>query len=180
MKSTKAVWLGLLCLAGLGLSACAGDGMLRMPTATPTPYPPPGYVHRVGPYPVELYYNCSTPSPGALRLDGLAFNPWSSQPVRALEFELVGVDARGWSVSEATAEARDYQLFTNQSTPFQLDLKTVGSEARFDLYFSYQFQEGDHGDFISKVAWRGPVLLALQPNRSLVRDACSETAHRAN
>jgi hypothetical protein len=114
-----------------------------------------------------------------MHLDGLAFNPWSSQPVRALEFELVGVDSRGWSVSEATAEARDYQLFTNQSTPFELDLKTVGSEARFDLYFAYQFQEGDHGDFISKVAWQGPMALALQPNRSLVWNACSPTAHLA-
>jgi len=179
MKSTKAVWLGLLCLAGLGLSACAGDGILRVPAAAPSPYPPPGYAHRVATSHVELYYNCSTPSPGGVRLDGLAFNPWSSQPVRALEFELVGVDARGRSVSEAKAEARDYQVFTSQSTPFQLDLKTVSNEVRFDLYFSYQFQEGDHGDFISKVAWRGPTLLALQPNRSLVRDACSATAHLA-
>lgn len=115
-----------------------------------------------------------------MHLDGLAFNPWSSQPVRALEFELVGVDSRGRSVSEATTQARDYQLFTNQSTPFELDLKTVGSEVRFDLYFAYQFQEGDHNDFqMSKVAWRGPVALALQPNRSLVWNACSATAHLA-
>ena len=179
MKSANAVWLGILCLAGLGLSACAGDGTLGLPPATPTPYPPPGYTHRVAASPVELYYNCSASSPGGVRLDGLAFNPWSSQPVRFLEFELVGVDARGWSVSEAKGEARDSQLSTNQSTPFQLDLKTVGSEVRFDLYYDYQFQEGDHNSFISKVAWRGPVLLALQQNRSLVRDACSATAHLA-
>jgi len=127
-----------------------------------------------------MYYNCSSPAAGSVRLEGLAFNPWSSQPVRFLEFELVGVDARGWSVSEAKAEARDSQLSTNQSTPFQLDLKTVGSEVRFDLYYDYQFQEGDHNSFISKVAWRGPVLLALQYNRSLVHDACSATAHLAH
>jgi hypothetical protein len=180
MKKANAVWLGLLCLATFGLSACAGDGTLRMPTATPTPYPPQGYAHRVATSHVELYYNCSTPSPGGVHLDGLAFNPWSSQPVRALEFELVGVDSRGWSVSEAATQARDYQIFTNQSTPFELDLKTVGSEVRFDMYFAYQFSEGDHDNIqLSKVAWQGPMALALQPNRSLVWNACSPTLHLA-
>jgi hypothetical protein len=181
MKSTNAVWLGLLCLAGLGLSACAGDGTLRMPTATPTPYPPRAYAHRVATSHVELYYNCSTPSPGGVHLDGLAVNPWSSQPVRAMEFELVGVDARGWSVSEAKTEARDLQLFTNQSSPFELDLKTAGSEVQFNLYYSYQFEEGgDHNDFqVSKAAWRGPMLLAVQTNRFMVWDACSASAHLA-
>jgi hypothetical protein len=190
MKEINEFRTWLLILLGLGLSACAAGGTLRLPVATPTPYPPPGYVHRVATSDVELYYNCSTPSPGGMHLDGLAFNPWSSQPVRALEFELVGVDSRGWSVSEATAEARDYQLFTNQSTPFDLDLKTVGSEVRFDMYFAYQFsegefqegqfQEGDHDNIeISKVAWQGPMALALQPNRSLVRDACSPGLHLA-
>jgi hypothetical protein len=114
-----------------------------------------------------------------LRLEGVAINPGQSQPVRHLEFELVGVDARGRAVSEARDVVRDYQLFTNESTPFRLDLKKAGSEVRFDLYYEYQFQEGDHNDFISKVAWRGGTLLALQPNRFLVRDACSETSHRA-
>lgn len=90
------------------------------------------------------------------------------------------MDSRGWSVSEATTEARDYQLFTNQSTPFELDLKTVGSEARFDLYFAYQFQEVDHDNVeVSKVAWWGPMHLALQPNRSLVWNACSPRLHVA-
>jgi hypothetical protein len=180
MKSTKAVWLGLLCLAGLSLSACAGEGTMGLAAATPTPYPPPDYAHRVATSHVVLYYNCLTPSPGGVHLDGLAFNPWSSQPVGALEVELVGVDARGWSVSEAKTEARDFQLFTNQSTPFQLDLKTVGNEVRFDMYYSYLFDEGDHNDFeMSKAAWRGPILLAKQTNRFLVRDACSATAHLA-
>jgi hypothetical protein len=129
---------------------------------------------------VVLYYNCSTPSPGGVHLDGLAFNPWSSQPVTELQFELVGVDARGRSVSEARTEARDLQLFTNQSTPFTLDLKTAGNEVRFDLHYAYRFDEGDHKDFrLSKAAWRGPILLAKQINWFLARDACSATAHLA-
>ncbi len=180
MKWMTGIRMGFLLLLGMGLSACAADGTPLFPAAAPNPYPPPTYTHRAATSHVELFYNCSTPSPGGVRLDGLAFNPWSSQPVRALEFELVGVDARGRSVSEAKAEARDYQVFTSQSTPFQLDLKTVSNEVRFDLYFSYQFQEGDHPDFkVSKVAWRGPMLLALQHNWNLVRDACSESQHRA-
>jgi hypothetical protein len=130
---------------------------------------------------VELYYNCSKPSPGEMRLDGLAFNPSWSQPVRDLQFELVGMDGGNRSLSAARSAARDYQLFTNDSTPFQLDLKTVGGEVRFDLYFEYHFQEGDHKEFLlSSAGWPGIArLAAMTPNRNLVRDACSPDLHLA-
>ena len=180
MTGMRAIRIGLLILLSAGLAACAGDEPFRLSQATPAPYPPPDYAHRVATSHVVLYYNCVTPSPGGVRLDGVAFNPWSSQPVGALQFELVGVDTRGRPVSEAKTEARDFQLATNQSTPFQLDLKTAGNEVRFDLYYSYQFDEGDHKDFeMSKIAWRGPILLTKQTNRFFARDACSATAHLA-
>lgn len=170
--------IGLLVLLSVGLSACAANGTPGLPAAASGPYPPPGYTHRVGNAQVDLYWSCTRPEAGVLRLQGLAFNPWQSQPVRFLEFELVGVDSSERSVSAVKAEARDLQLFAGQSTPFQLDLRMAGSEARFDLYYQYRFQEGDHLRPIARLASSRPFLLAQQTMRFMVRDACSETQHR--
>jgi hypothetical protein len=184
MKWMTGIRMGFLLLLGMGLSACAADGTPLFPAAASTPYPPPGFTHMVESSHVALYWNCSRPEPGALQLAGVAVNPWSDQPVRFLEFTLVGVDTRERTVSEAKAEARDFMLRTHESSPFQLDLRTAGSEARFDLYYQYQFQDRGHSPWVAEAAWDGPSVLADQPillawtTGFMVRDACSESQHR--
>jgi hypothetical protein len=172
------VRVAVLLVLGLTLSACAVDGTFKPLASTPTPYPPSGYMHTVQSSHVVLYWNCARPESGVLRLEGLAFNPWSDQPVRFLTFAMEGVNAEERAVSSAEGEARDIQIFTNRSTPFQLDLRTAGSEARFDLFYEYRFQDMGHNSFISSLDWDGPVLFA-QTTRFLVRDACSDTQHLA-
>lgn len=167
---------GLLLLLGMGLSACAADGTSVLSAAAPAPYPPPGYAHRVASSHMELYWNCTRPEPGVLELDGVAVNPWSSQEVRFLEFDLVGVDNYDRTVSDAKGEARDFLLRTNQSTPFNLTLRTAGNEVRFDLFYQYRFQENG-GRFIAGAPATVPRLLA-QTQRFMARDVCSETQHR--
>ncbi|MBI4574250.1 MAG: hypothetical protein HY713_13325 [candidate division NC10 bacterium] len=172
----RTAFLGLL---GLALAACAGGGSLGLPTVQPTVYPPPGFVHRVASSHVDLYWNCARPAPDELRLEGLAFNPWASQRIRFLEFELVGVDARERTVSEAKGEAGDFLLGTNQSTPFQLNLRPTGSEVRFDLFYQYRFNEGNDGRLFAGPPGGRPLLLAQAMKRFMARDVCSESQHRA-
>jgi hypothetical protein len=166
-------------LVGIGLSACAVDESLRASAREATPYPPPGYSHTVGSGAVALYWTCGRPETGVMQVSGLAFNPWSSQPVRFLELELVGVDSAERTVSEVGTKAPDIQLFTNQSTPFQLSLRTTGGESRFDLYYRYQFQDRGHNPLQASLAWDGPILL-VQQMQFRVWDACSETLHRVH
>jgi hypothetical protein len=173
---------GLLLLLGIGLSACAGGGTSA--TAASTPYPPPGYAHTVKSAHVQLFWNCTRPEAGVMQVAGVAVNPWSVQPIRFLEFTLVGVDANERSVSSAKGEAKNFLLRTWESTPFQLDLRTAGGEVRYDLYYQYQFQDKDHDRIIGKVAWdgspepaSGPLLLA-QTVGFMARDACSDSQHR--
>ena len=108
---------------------------------------------------------------------GVSANPWSTQPVQYLAVELLGVDARGYSVSEAKASIPDIQLHTNQSTPFQFALRIAGTESRFGLYYEYGFQDHGHNPMLSRIAWTDPSTLAQGMTRFLVRDACSETQH---
>ena len=170
--------IAVLLVLGLALSACAADGMFKLQTSTSTPYPPSGYTHTVQSSHVVLYWNCARPEAGVLRLEGVAFNPWMSAPVQYLEFELEGVDAVAGSVSEGKAAARNIQIRTNQSSPFQIDLQTTGKEVRYDLYYQYRMNEGEGSNRMgASLDWDGPVLFAQQNRRFSVRDACSDTQH---
>jgi hypothetical protein len=170
--------VAVLLVLGLALSACAADGTFKPLPSTSTPYPPSGYKHTVQSSHVVLYWNCARPEAGVLRLEGVAFNPWMSAPVQYLEFELEGVDAGAGAVSEGKAAARDIQIHTNQSAPFQIDLRTTDREVRFDLYYQYRMNEGDGGNRMdASLDWDGPVLFAQQHRRFSVRDACSDTQH---
>ena len=187
--------IGLLVFLGIGLWGCTPPvGGWSGPLGDVTSYPPPGFTHEVGSSAVQLFWNCSRPQPDTLVLDGLAFNPWSASEVRDLEFRLVGVDAQGWSLAEATGEATYRLLGSMRSTPFQLVLRTSGGEARFDLFYRYHYREPGDGDGHDQpthtrlpggeapvlLASAGPVLLAQVPNTYLmVWNACDETMHRA-
>ena len=172
------IQVGFVIRLGMGLAACAADGTSLVPPMASTAYPPHEYAHRVESSQVALYWNCAQPEPGLLKLEGLAFNPWSNQPIRFLEFELAGVNDRERTVSEAKADARDLQIFTNQSTPFQLDLRTAGTEVRFDLYYQYRAQDRGHNAIVAGPVPSGSFLVAQQVNRFMARDVCSETQHR--
>ena len=178
MRRTRKYLAAALALVGIGLSACAADGTLQLPVMTSIPYPPPGYTYHVGNAHVDLWWNCTQPEPGILQMDGVALNPWADQPVLFLEFDLVGVGRNERTVSSIKAEAPDFQLFTGQATPFRLDLRTSGSEVRFDLYYQYRFQDRGHNAIIAGPVTSLPYLLAQQTIRFMVRDACSETQHR--
>jgi hypothetical protein len=156
----------------LGLMGCVSG---QAPTTTP-PVSLSGFAHRVGSAHVVLYWNCERPEAGRLQLDGIAQSPWSE--VRSLEFELVGVDQRDRIVSETKGVARDPVISTNQFSPFRLNLRTVGSEVRFDLFYQHQFVPDQMNALLAGPPTARPRLVA-QADRFLVRDVCSETQHRA-
>ena len=162
----------------VGMAGCASLQSPEMTGGQP-PASPDAFAHRAASSHVVLYWNCARPTPAVLRVDGIARNPGESQAVRSLQLELVGVDTRGRTVSEVQGEARDSAIRTNQTSPFLLNLRTKGDEVRFDLYYDYQFSEGDLMDAMLAGPPLVPSRLLSQGNRMLVRDACSESQHRA-
>lgn len=166
----------VLIVAGMALSGCAADGTLSLPAERPAIYPPAVYAHRVGTSHVVLYWNCARPEPGVLRVEGVAQQAGSMQDVRFLELDLVGVDAGERHVSQGGTSVPDILLHTNQVSPFRVELRTAGTEVRFDLFYRYHFQD-DGRTIVS-----GPVMAGSRPGgqnqRFMARDVCSETQHR--
>jgi len=142
------------------------------------------FTHRVATSEIVLLWNCLQSEPRLLSLEGVAWSPWQAQPVQFLEFELVGVDAKDRMAAQKAGAARDLQLHTNQMTPFTLELKTTGTEVRFDLYYRYQFRQFFEGRAVD-ARLAGPLVprhsssLLAQTISYLVRDACSDSEHRA-
>ena len=186
--------VGPLAWVGMSLVACAANGGRGGLFGDFTPYPPPGFAHESASDLVELFWNCTRPQPETLLLDGLAFSTWTAQDIRDLEFSLVGVDARGTTVAEASGAPQSLVLETMRSTPFQLSLRLTGSEARFDLFYQYWDSGGPSGNSSGseprsklhgggppvQLVSSGPILLAQVANTSImVHDVCSDTQHRA-
>ena len=169
----RALLLGLT----LALSACAGPQVDSARMLGQVAWPPTEYRHTVETTAIRQYWNCLRPTAGVLRLEGIAANLWNAQPVKFLEWTLAGVDQDGRTISSATVESQAIQLFTNQFTTFQMDLRTAGSETRFDLYYRYQFRDSGRDSWVAGLDRDGPVLLAQQNVQFHVRDACSETQH---
>lgn len=167
----------VLALVGIVAVGCVAAGPPAATMVGDIPWPPPDYQHTVGTVAIRQYWNCTRPEPGLVRLDGLVANI-SGQPVKFLAWELAGVDAGGNALTSEKVEAAAIVLQTNEYTKFQIVLRPTGNEARFDLYYEYQFQDTGHGPPFAALDWDGPVLMAWT-NRFFVRDACSATQHLA-
>jgi hypothetical protein len=144
----------------VGLSACATPG------AEISVYPPAVYEHRVSAADVSVYWSCTQPEPNTLQVEGVVQNI-SGQQVQFAEVEVVGVNASDRTVSSARSAVRDILLQSNQASPFLIQLRTLGDEARFDMYYWY-YTRGALG-----VA--GPGQRQVQ---NMARDVCSPTQHR--
>jgi len=194
MNRSRAALLTLALIVSL-IPACSSYGPdtgiagrpLNWPgTATENiDYPPLQFAHRVASPAVEMFWNC-TPAADALQFAGVAFNQWFAGQVSYLDLTLVGVDANGHEVSQAIAK-ETFQIFTLRYATFDIALKPTGTEARYDLYYQYQYREpGDRdtggGTKNSQrqptapilLASTGPVLLAqVPPTAFLARDVCA-------
>ncbi len=146
--------------AGFLLAACGATGTYQVPASGPGNYPPAVYSHRVGGADVEIYWNCSQPEPGLVEMDGVVRNI-GGRDVKFMRLNLVGVGPRDSSVSQGNVSLPDIRLGSYGDSPFRVQVRTIGSEARFDLYYQYDIGTG------------------LSPTRyNLARDVCSETQHR--
>lgn len=155
------LWLRFLLLVILALPACTPQGPYGPQAAQPPIYPQAVFAHRVSSPDADIYWNCTVPESGILRINGVAQNT-GGREVRFLELQVEAVDAKDRNILEAATAVPDILLYTNQISPFQLDLRTSGSEVRYDLFYQYSIG----------------MRLSKQDMRFMARDICSETQHR--
>jgi hypothetical protein len=155
----KGITLGAMMV--VGLSACTAPG------AQTAFYPPAVFEHRVSAADVSVFWNCTQPEQSVLQVDGVVQNI-GGQQVQFSEVEVVAVNASDRTVSSARGTVRDILLQANQSSPFLLQLRTLGDEVRFDMYYWYYVR----GGFGIGAAGQRQV-------QNMARDVCSPTQHRS-
>jgi hypothetical protein len=146
-------------LAGLvlgSLGACSQSGGSQ-------PLRPETFARQVSDDTVVLYWSCTRPGTGHLRVEGALSNPSVPGPIRDVDLTLYGVDGAGRDVSRVTGSTVRYQIPPMTDSPFRLDLSLAGGEVQFDLRYQYQGAIGggnsDDGG-------------ATAITSNLVRDAC--------
>lgn len=149
-----------------GLTACATGGPWQAAPSQPPLYPPAVFAHRVSTTAVTVYWNCAQPEPGTLYVEGVVQNTGPGE-VRFAEVEIVSVDARDRTIASVRTAVPDVVIQTNQMSPFRLGLRTVGAEARIDLYYEYRVR-----------SFFGMGAAQMSPERFRARDVCSESQHR--
>ena len=134
---THTILLRYLALAGLAivLAACA---------STPT-QPLDSYAHQSTRGDIDLYWSCAWSEPRVLQVKGVAVSQFYTSPVQDLEFRLTGLNAQGVTVSRVSRAANEYEIPMMAQSPFQLTLRTTGTEAGFDLAYNYFIQESGGG-----------------------------------
>jgi hypothetical protein len=150
----------------VALAACTAGGAGQSGPAQPPLYPPAVFAHRVSTTAVTVYWNCTHPEAGALYVEGVVQNTGPGE-VRYAEVEIVSVDARDRTIASVRTAVPDVVIQTNQMSPFRLGLRTVGAEARIDLYYEYRAR-----------SVFGMGASQMSPERFRARDVCSESQHR--
>ncbi len=148
------------------LAACTASGPGQSVPAQPPLYPPAVFAHRVSTTAVTVYWNCTQPEPGALFVEGVVQNTGPGV-VQFAEVEIVSVDGRDRTIASVRTAVPDVVIQTNQMSPFRLGLRTVGAEARIDLYYEYRVR-----------SFFGMGAAQMSPERFRARDVCSESQHR--
>ena len=171
-------WIGVGMLAILALAACEPLAPVGAMAGGPTIWSN-DLDHRRGTPHVEVYWTCKQTG-SELRLDGLVGNPAQAGPVYYFEAELVGLDAGEKKVSDGRGQAQDDILRTGRSSPFGVTLQLSGRETRFDLFYDYRYNEGDHPNLVlAAAAPIGGLQLAQQTHDFMVVDACNPAKHKA-
>jgi hypothetical protein len=145
----------------VGLSACATPG-----TQTGA-QPPAVFEHRVSAADVRVFWNCTQPEQNVLQVDGVVQNI-GGQLVQFAEVEVVAVNASGRTASSARSAVQDIRLQTNQRSPFLIQLRTLGDEVRFDMFYRHRARDTS-----------GIGAAGLRQIQNMARDVCSPTQYRS-
>ncbi len=97
--------------------------------------PEVNYAYNVDNGMMYLRWNCFSQPPG-LVVQGFVNNILMT-PMKNTQVSISGINAQGATVSSAQYTSFPYMLETMIRTPFEMRLKTTGTEVRYDLSYSY-------------------------------------------
>jgi|GEM_PF-2480998 len=149
----------------------------------PSPFTPPADIYHPVEYPfyfdavqADLFWRCTTPEGGGVRIEGYALSSLrSSMPIYDFQVRLFARDAQGkiladrWTYGDLSSAKR------YEPIPFAISVPATGEGVHYDLFYWFQYPGGGNG---GRGAQHGPgIVLAragLQPVSWTIQDVCDD------
>ncbi len=126
MKTINA--LGIVLGLILFLSACAAGPQSYVPNIN--------YAYNADDGRMYLRWNC-TYEPPYMVMQGFVNNVLMT-PLKNTQISVWGVNAQGQQVSSAVDNSIPFMLETMDRTPFEIKIRTAGTEVAFNMQYTYQ------------------------------------------
>ena len=145
MKAIKA--LGFVLGLPLVFAGCAAGPQSYVPQVN--------YAYNADDGRMYLRWNCVF-EPPFMVMQGTVNNVLMT-PMKNSQISVYGVNAQGAQVSSAVDNSLPFMLETMDRTPFEIKVKTAGTEVAFNMWYSYQV---------------GGAFMMGDPQRNLKNNAC--------
>lgn len=158
--------------------------VLILAGCAPSAFTPPADIYHPVEYPfyfdavqADLFWRCTTPEGGGVRIEGYALSSLrSSMPIYDFQVRLFARDAQGkiladrWTYGDLSSAKR------YEPIPFAISVPATGEAVHYDLFYWFQTPGGGNGG--GRGAQRDPgIVLArtgLQPVSWTIQDVCDD------
>jgi len=158
--------------------------VLILAGCAPSPFTPPADIYHPAEYPfyfdavqADLFWRCTTPEGGGVRIEGYALsNLRSSTPIYDFQVRLFARDAQGkiladrWTYGDLSSAKR------YEPIPFAISVPATGEGVHHDLFYWFQYPGGGNGG--GRGAPRGPGIVLAQagllPVSWTIQDVCDD------
>ena len=149
----------------------------------PSPFTPPADIYHPAEYPfyfdavqADLFWRCTTPEGGGVRIEGYALSSLrSSTPIYNFQVRLFARDAQGgiladrWTYGDLTIASR------YEPIPFAISVPGTGEGVHYDLFYWFQYPGAGNG---GRGAQRDPGIVLVQasllPVSWMIQDVCDD------
>ena len=157
--------------------------VLILAGCAPSAFTPPADIYHPVEYPfyfdavqADLFWRCTTPEGGGVRIEGYALSSLrTSTPIYNFQVRLIASDAQGGILADRWTYGDLISASRYEPIPFAISVPATGEGVHYDLFYWFQYLSGNGG---GRGAERGPGIVLAQagllPVSWTIQDVCDD------
>jgi len=148
---------------------------------SPSPFTQPADIYHPLEYPfyfdalqADLFWRCTTPEGGGVRIEGYALSSLrTSTPIYNFQVRLIARDAQGGILADRWTYGDLISASRYEPIPFAISVPATGEGVHYDLFYWFQYPSGNGG----RGSERPEIVLAratLLPVSWTIEDVCDD------